>query len=103
PLYISGSFRLGVFHTERDAHRSSHPDGWCAAHNHGADGVCDLLIGGRGNVAFFSGQLRLIEEANTLVGPFERVNHALGVGRWSLADSDSRYHYSVLKKLKPET
>jgi hypothetical protein len=32
------------------------------------------------DVGFFGGQLRLIEEANALVGPFEGLNHGAVLG-----------------------
>src|SRR5579863_5052210 len=69
--------RLGfrVLHAERDAHGCRDADRRRAAHHHVADYVRDLLVRLAHDVDFFGRQLRLIEEAHALVGPFESLNH----------------------------
>ncbi len=66
---------FGVLHRESDAHSCSHADGRRAAHHHVADHIGDLFVRLAGHVSFFGGQLRLVDEAYALVGPFEGLNH----------------------------
>jgi len=82
-LEIGAAFGFGVLHAERNAHGGSHPDRRRTAHHHVADDVRDLLVCRAVYVHLFSRQLRLIDEAHALVGPFEGLNH--GFRRWSLA------------------
>ena len=80
-LKVAGRFGFGIVHAEGNAHGGSHADGGRAAHHHIADHIGYLLMRLAGDVGFFGGQLRLIEEANALVGPFEGLDHASVVGR----------------------
>ena len=72
---ITVGFGLGIVHAQRDAHGCGHADRRCPAHHHVADDVGDLLMRLAGHVDFFGGQLRLVDEAYAVVGPFESLNH----------------------------
>ena len=84
-LETGNIFGCGIIDAERDSHRGGDADGGCAAHNHVADHIRDLLMRRASYENFFSGQLRLIDEDYAVVGPFEGLNHKFVVGRWSFA------------------
>ena len=88
-LQVGNGFGCRVLDGKRDAHGGGHADGGRSAHDHGYDHVGDLLMSGAVDVGFFGGQLRLINEAYAVVGPFEGLNHkgrrwSFVVGRWLL-------------------
>ena len=56
-------FGFGILYAECDTHGGSHTDRGCATNDHVADYVGDLLVSLAGDVNFFIGQLRLIDEA----------------------------------------
>ena len=70
-------FRFAVTCAQRNAHARSHADSGRAAHHHVADGVRDLLVRLGQQVHLFRGQLRLVDEADALRGPFQCFNHTL--------------------------
>ena len=67
---VTGGFSFGILHAQRDAHGRGHADGGRAAHHHGANDVGNLLVRLADDVGFLRGQLRLVDEADALVGPF---------------------------------
>ncbi len=74
-LIMVGGLRFAD--TQRNAHCCRHSDGGRAANDHGADGVGHFFVGRAGDVGFFRGQLRLIDEAHARVGPFQSLDHDL--------------------------
>ena len=93
PLEVGHGLRLGVFHAESNSHGRRNADGRRSTHHHGADDIGHLLVCFAGDVSFFRGQLRLVDEAYAVVSPFESLNHDVSrwssaVSRWSLAKAD---------------
>jgi hypothetical protein len=74
-LQIANRFGFRIVHAERDAHGRGDADRRRPAYHHIADDVGHLLMRLAGDVGFFGGQLRLIEEAYAVVGPFESLDH----------------------------
>src|SRR5581483_11206769 len=67
---------VALFHAERDTHIGRNSDSRSAAYDHRGTDVRYLLLAGSENVCFFERQLRLVEEADTILGPFKCRNHA---------------------------
>src|SRR5215467_5794280 len=74
-LEIAGRFGFGVIDAKRDAHTRRYANRGRSTHHHIADHVGYLLIRLAGHINFFSRQLRLVDEANAFVSPFESLNH----------------------------
>src|SRR5882724_716962 len=68
---------LAVACPEGDSHRRGHADRGRAAHHHVADGVRYLLVRLAEEVHLFVRELRLVDEADALLGPFEGFDHTL--------------------------
>ena len=63
-------FGLRITESKRNSHGSGDADRGRTAHDHGVDRVRDLFVSSAGDVGLFRGQLRLVDEAHTGVGPF---------------------------------
>jgi hypothetical protein len=74
-LQVALRFRLGVVHAQRDTQRRGHANRRRAPHHHVADHIRDLLMRLAGHINFFGRQLRLVDEAHALVGPFQGLDH----------------------------
>ncbi len=74
-LQVAGGFGFGIAYAERDAHGGGNSDRRRPAHHHIADDIGHLLVRGAGDIDFFRRQLRLIDEAYALIGPFKSLNH----------------------------
>ena len=80
-LEVGPVLGFGILHAQRDAHGGGNANSGRSADDHVADHVCDLLVRGAGYVHFFGRQLRLIDEDDAGVGPFQGLNHESVVGR----------------------
>ena len=74
---FANCLRFGTADTQGNSHGCGDANGGSAANNHVADYIGNLLVSLAGHVGFFSGQLRLVDEAYAVVGPFESLNHGL--------------------------
>ena len=81
-LEVAGRFSFGIVHTQRNAHGRSHADRRRPTHHHVANHICHLLMRLAGHINFFGRQLRLIDEAHTVVSPFQGLDHKFVVGSY---------------------
>ena len=84
-LQIADGFGFRILDRQSDAHGGGNADSGCSADDHGADDFGHLFMRLAGDVGFFHGQLRLVDEADALVGPFKGLDHEAGLSSRSSA------------------